>query len=176
MGHIADGKYLARAKSWSFGVAGTGTEQFAIEFEIADDGDENGKRITWYGFFNTEENGRRAIKSMRACGWDESGDPMEPTGLDKNEVELDIQEEEYNGKSTSKVRWVNALGAGINMKPLAADQKAKLTGKLRQWMQPTAGGQRRGPAPAQTTRPAPQTKKTEGAFDPGPAVEDDIPF
>lgn len=180
MGHIADGKYRARGKSWGFGVAGTGTEQIGVTFEIVEDGDECGKSITWYGHFNTEENGRRALKAMRACGWDEQGDPIDPKGLDKNEVELVIEEEDYNGTSNSKVKWVNAIGAA-SMKPLAADQKAKLTGKLRQWMAPVPGGGTRRSGGA-ATRPSQSTRRTEGPIDPGPpdgaaaVPEDDIPF
>lgn len=158
---IAEGKHRARARSWGFGRAGTGTEQIGIMFDLVD-GPDAGRQIIWYGFFNSEENGRRALKVMRVCGWDEQAeDVLNPTGLDKNEVELVIKHErDRDGHAQTRVAFVNAIG--VIMKPMTDDEKTRLANKLRGWMKPANGA---------ASRPAAQPRASGAAL-----AEDDIPF
>lgn len=175
MSLIPEGRYKARGKSWGFGKAGTGTEQFAILFELLDY-EEGARTITWYGFFNSEENGRRALKTMRICGWNEdSTDVLNPQGLDRNEVELVIEHEErQNGEMQARVRFVNAIG--VSLKPLGEEDKDKLASKIKGWLKsPATAGQRNAQRPPARSTSAP-ARRTEGAMDPGPPEEDDIPF
>lgn len=171
---IPEGRYKARGRSWGFGKTSTGIEQMGIMFGFSDpDGAE--RTLTWYGFFNTEENGKRALKVMRICGWDENdADVLNPKGLDKNEVEIVVKHEEYNGETQARIAFVNAIG--VALKPLPEDDKAKLANKIKGWMKPIGNGQRGSQRPQQRQTQAP--KRSEGAFDPGPpdAAEDDIPF
>jgi hypothetical protein len=107
----------ARAKEWTFGVSKTGKEQIAVLFEVTQ-GEEQGYHFTWYGFF-TPETTDRTLESMRHCGWE--SDSLEHIDtLGNNEVELVLEEEEYEGKVRTRVRWVNRparLVVGEQMSP-----------------------------------------------------------
>lgn len=98
------GTFKARAKEWALGLSSTSKEQVAVLFEITQ-GEHAGKSLTWFGYF-TEQTTDRTLDSLRHCGWD--GDNfVELKGLDANEVEIVVDEEEYEGKTRTKVQWVN---------------------------------------------------------------------
>ena len=109
---LPNGKHRARAKSAALGLTSTGKEQVGVEFEILTDG-HVGTSITWYGYF-TEDTTERTIKSLRICGW--AGTELDNlNGIDSNEVELEVEEDTYNGKTSAKVKWINKPG-GLAMK------------------------------------------------------------
>lgn len=114
------GKYKARAVAWELAVTKTGKEQIAILFRLLDE-HVDGREITYYGFF-TDATAERTMESLRICGW-QTDSLLDLTGLDANEVELDIAPEEYNGEWTEKVRWVNRPGGGLRVTPM--DENAK---------------------------------------------------
>jgi hypothetical protein len=121
------GRFRAKAKTWDFGESEKGTEQIAVDFEIVD-GDERGRRITWYGYF-TEKTEERTIESLRICGW--VGDDISGIVDLPNEVELVIEPETYEGKTRSRVKWVNRAG-GLALKTrLDEGRKASLAERLR---------------------------------------------
>src|SRR4051794_18119735 len=103
------GTYRARGVESDLGIAQTGKEQVFVKFAITS-GPEEGQHVTWFGYFNTPENAKRTIESLRTCGWTGT-DITELTGIDANEVELVVEHEEYNGKTRAKVRWINEIGA-----------------------------------------------------------------
>jgi len=72
---IPKGTYRARATEAEFGFTNTGTEQVAVLFEVVEDGEFQGERITWFGFF-TDATSERTIQALRVCGWagDDLGD------------------------------------------------------------------------------------------------------
>lgn len=112
---LAPGKYRGRPVAASLGMTSTGKEQIGVTFELVEPA---GERIGWYGFF-TEKALDRTLQSLRYCGWtgndltDFSGEAL-PAGFDQ-EVELDIQHEEYKDKIQVRVAWVNS-GGGMAMK------------------------------------------------------------
>lgn len=112
-----NGTYRARAVEWDLGFTSTGKEQVMIRFEVFHD-DEPSDHINYYGFF-TEKTAKRTMETLRLLGW-EGDDPTKLEGLDANEVDLVIEPEEYEGKWTSKVKWVNRPGGGglKNEKPM----------------------------------------------------------
>jgi hypothetical protein len=121
---IAPGRYRARAADWDLGLAETGTEQVAVCFEIVEEGEFLGQRVTWFGFF-TEGTQERTIKALQTCGW--SGDDLANlVGLNQSEVELVIEHEQYQGQRRARVKWVNRVGAGgVVMKNLMNDANRK---------------------------------------------------
>jgi hypothetical protein len=127
---IAKGKYRARAIEHQFGIAGTGTDQIAVAFEILDEGEFQGHSITWFGAL-TKDAIDGTIKALRTCGW--AGDDLaSPDGLERNEVELDIVHDTYNGKTAAKVKWVNRIGGGIVFKhQMTAAQIAAIAAKYK---------------------------------------------
>lgn len=123
------GKFRAKAKTWDLGETSTGKEQVAVEFQILTEGAEY-STITWYGYF-TEDTWQRTIESLRYMGW--KGENLEDlSGLDANEVELEVGEEEYQGKTQTKVKWVNRAG-GLNLKaPLSPERKKSFAAQMSQ--------------------------------------------
>lgn len=189
------GTHRARAREWALGHSSNGNEQVAVLFEITQ-GEHQGRTITWFGFF-TDKTAERTLDSLRHCGWD-GDDFVNLTGLDANEVELVIAEEEYQGKFHDRVQWVNrpaslSLKAQMNsaqmaefaqrMRGFAVQHRQKYgAGAPRQAPQGGAprGGQSQG-------RPAASSgygggyggrgaQQQGGGFDTPPPSDDDIPF
>ena len=165
------GKYLATATEVQYGTAKTGTEQIAVTFQTADTGDT----ITWVGSL-TERAIAQVIKSLRACGW-AGVDVGDVTAEDlKEQVELDCQEEEYEGDTRLKVKWVNKPGSGgfAFAAPIAQNAKAQLNARFRAMAQGSAvaGGKAAG-KPAPPKRPAaPPAEPSNGAV----VDESELPF
>lgn len=113
---IAPGTYIARAVSAELGETKAGNPQIAVEFDTGTDG-----RITWFGYF-TEKAQERTLQALRYCGW--CGiDLTDLSGIDRNDVELVVEHESYEGKTRAKVQWVNKLG-GIGLKSKMSPDKA----------------------------------------------------
>lgn len=167
-----EGRYRARAQFGTLTTASTGTEQVVIDFVITEDGPGHGSRLPWYGFF-TEKTFARTIESLRHLGW-EGDDLNDLTGIDANEVELDIGIEEYTNKNgevgmRSRVNWVNRAGGPVLKGAMDAGQAADFARRMRGRVlalrsgTPTASKPQPRPAPKQAPAPA-------------PAYDDDIPF
>jgi hypothetical protein len=180
-----NGTVKARAREWALGHSSNGNEQVAVLFEITQ-GEHAGRTITWFGFF-TEHTWERTMDSLRHCGWD-GNDFTSLDGLDANEVELVIEQEEYQGKVRDRVKWVNrpsrlalkeAMGADA-MRSFAAKMRGRAqTHKAKYGAQPAATSPR-----AQSQRGHTQQQPSHDAMDPDPSggyygpppAEDDIPF
>lgn len=149
------GTFKARAREWQLGLSSGGNEQVAVMFEILD-GEAAGQKITWFGSFSEKTSERskstpreRTFDSLRHCGWD-SDSLVELDNLGANEVEIVLDEEEYEGRISTKVKWVNKpsrLALKNQMSPAAALAFAnKLRGatiahKNKYGAQPTASAQ-----------------------------------
>jgi hypothetical protein len=163
------GTFKARAKEWGLGHSANGKEQVAVMFELAG-GEHDGQSITWFGYF-TEQTVDRTLDALRYCGWE--GDNLaELDSLDANEVELVLDEEEYDGKVRTKVKWVNRparLALKEQMTPAAAAAFAqRMRGKT------TAHKQKM----AQKSTPTNSGKPSHGRSSTPPGAEDfeDVPF
>jgi hypothetical protein len=161
------GIYRARAKEWELGEASTGTEQIGVLFALTDP-EANGDTITWFGSF-TEKAAPYTLQSLRNCGWE--GDNLESLdGLDANEVELVVEEQEYNGKVSLRVKYINRVGSGsLSLKsPMSPEKKRAFAARMRG--QIAALDQKNG-----TKKPTSRT----GPLSPEPppiAESGDIPF
>ncbi len=126
------GKYRAKATAWGLGETSSGKPEIAIEFGFTSL-DLAGQSITWHGYLS-EAAFNRTVESLRHCGW-KGDDFSDLEGLGANEVELVVEEEEYEGKVHAKVRWVNRAG-GLSIKaPMTGDKvkafAASMRGKVR---------------------------------------------
>lgn len=172
------GTYKARAKEWGLGHAGTGAEQVAVLFEFTQ-GELAGRCITWYGYFS-DATVERTLDSLRHCGWD-GHDFVNLDGLDRNEVDLVIDEEEgQDGKVYDRVKWVNrparlALRTQMNHQE-ATSFAQRMKGKALQH------AQKYGKQPAATTSDRQQQRQPapRDQMDPDPSwqppTDDDIPY
>lgn len=161
---LAAGTYRARPVRAALGVTGTGKEQIGVLFDLVD---PPGERITWYGYF-TEGTFDRTIESLRAIGWSgtdlaEFQGDIVPQGFDR-EVELVVKQEEYNGKVSAKVAFINS-GGGLAMKDVLAPDAARvfaaqMKGRI------AALDHAQGGAPARSARAMPAgTSVPQGVLD-----------
>lgn len=173
-------KKRARAINAAVGRAGTGTHQIAIEFEFL----EEPGGITYYGPL-TDAAFEYTMKAIRSAGFqgDDLSDLSSLTG-ETPEVVLVIGPEEYNGKITRKVKFINSVG-GLALKD--ALQGDELTAFARR-MKGKIGAFDRRADPASASRRA--TPRPRNGSDDEPPVEhldqraaeelgngpDDIPF
>lgn len=122
------GTHRARAAEWALGMSQTGKEQIAVMFRITE-GLHEGKHITWFGFF-TEGTLDRTLESLRHCGWD-SDSLAELDSLGANEVDLVIEDETYEGKTRSRVKWVNRVSKLALKEQMTPDQVKAFAARLR---------------------------------------------
>jgi hypothetical protein len=95
---LSPGYYRARAVEYALGKTQNGTRQVAVRFEVLDEqGAPGGERVTWYGYF-TEKTAERTLESLQYCGW-EGDDVTDLTGIERNEVQIVVEHEEYEGEN-----------------------------------------------------------------------------
>jgi hypothetical protein len=158
------GKFRAKAKEWGLGESSTGKEQIAVSFDILTEGAEF-STITWYGYF-TEDTWQRTLESLRIMGWTGTDFEQDLVGLDTNEVELVVAEEEFDGKVRTKVQWVNRVG-GLNIKaPLTLERTKAFAATMRDRIKAFDATKGSRPAPKPAGRPP----------EPPPHNDADIPF
>ena len=183
--------YRGRAIACGFGVAKTGTHQIFVTFEIVEysDADQRwlptGEEITWIGAFS-DKTTERTIESLGHLGW--TGDNLEeldnPTpdalaALMPNDVDLVCEPEEYDGKQTLKVRWVNAPGAGRFKfaTPLAGPALKGFASQMRGAIRNARGASGARQAAPSGRTPAPTTTRNARNPHPNtPGTDDDVPF
>lgn len=167
-------KKRARAIGAAIGKASTGTHQIAIEFEFLD---EQGG-ITYYGPL-TDAAFEYTMKAIRSAGF--QGDDLSnlsSLSMDTPEVMLVIGPEEYNGKVTRKVKFINSMGGLALKDALQGDDLAsfarRMKGKIVAFDR--SEGTRK-PAPKQEARrPVSDGPPPPRDEDAPPRPMDDIPF
>lgn len=145
---LSNGKYRAKAGDWALGESGNGKEQIAVEFELLDP-DYSGQHITWYGYFSDGAL-EFTVKALRTMGW-QGDDLLHLIGLDANEVVLVIENEEYQGKTYAKVKWVNAIGGLALKTPMTPAKQQSFAAQMRQRIAALDAFERQG-KPATTVR------------------------
>ena len=146
------GKYFARAKGPEFvqmGVAKTGTDQIAVEFDILDPSDyaTTGVSMQWIGSFANEKSCKITAGALAACGMVD-GDFDTFKGISANVVELDVQWDEYQGERRLRVKWVNRPGGGLVFKDkMDAGRRASVAARMKGFLANEAS---KGPALAAT--------------------------
>lgn len=134
---ITEGKYKARATGEVVlgNSAKKGTPFIECYFEILD-GDNKGGKVRWTSYFS-DKTAERTIEAMQIAGWDgedlsEFGDGG-LHGLDKNEVEIVVELEEYEvegeKRTSPRVQWVNKLGGYLNVQNAMGPEQAASFGE-----------------------------------------------
>jgi len=98
------GTWRAVAVSAELGETKGGKDYIGMLIEFVD-GPNQGKRSTWYGYF-TDKTEERTLDSLMIAGWD-GHDINEMAGLGGCEFAVVCENEEYEGKETFKVQWIN---------------------------------------------------------------------
>jgi len=178
---IPNGTYRARAKEWVLAEIGANsTTAVSIKFHFEDP--ELGS-IVWDGWL-TEKTFDRTIESLRYCGW-EGNDLSELHGLDANDVDLVIEQEEYEGRTYPKVKWVNRAGGLAHKTPLTGDKAKFFAAQMKDRIKAldaskaAAPGPRSAPKNQSARRSAAPPASQAGPVDdrePPPLSDDDIPW
>lgn len=116
---IPAGYYKGRvvADSAQYGVTTNGNDQIVLDIDVP----KLGRQFSTFLVFS--DNGAQyEIERLRACGW-AGDDILHLTGVDKNEVDVQIAYEVYNGKRQMKVRI--ATGGGRFKLEATMDDKQK---------------------------------------------------
>lgn len=149
--------YKARATSGILGETQGGKPEVAIAFSILTPGASHSS-LTWHGYF-TEATEARTIESLRIAGW--RGDDLSQfaDGYDfpaeAPEVELVVEDEEYEGKVRTKVQWVNRAGGPAVKTPLTGDKAKAFAAAMRdKFRAHDAANGKRTPTPKPAAAPA----------------------
>ncbi len=180
---ISEGTFRARATEGALGFTSKGSEQIAVSLQLLDGPDE-GKAITWYGYF-TDKTMDRTLESLRLLGW-ASDDLSDLTGIDQQNVHIVVEHETDNdGVVRARVRWING-GGGVQLKERMNEGEAKsfaakmkgrvLAYKMEKGSPPPA--QRPAAAAGRSIPPAANSGGQSRDFAPGPTPDnaDNIPF
>lgn len=166
---LANGRYRARAKEWGLGESSTGKEQVAVAFEFTDS-EYIGQGLTWYGYF-TESALDITVRALRTMGWSGT-DLLELSGLDTNEVELVVENEEYNGRTSAKVQFVNPIGGLALKTPMTPEKQKSFAAQMRERIAALDAFEGRKPA----AKPKSTVKRPADPRPEPPPISDDIPF
>lgn len=141
---------LADWQSVSMGTAEDGqNEQISVRLRVSENDPHDsavGMSILWFGNFSNQKAIEITTNALKAMGWDGTSPIGEPdgkngclTGLGGTEVEMVVRHDEYNGKVSAKVRFVNAIAGKFGFKrPLAAGQLDKLNERVMRHLGATA--------------------------------------
>lgn len=131
---IPAGNYIARSTGPAdvqFGYANSGSEQISVVLALQNEGYE-GKVVTWFGSFASEESQKITMRQMRDMGWS-TDNVTNPEGIDANEVEITIDYEEFQGKERMKIKRIAPVGGfKVEMKkPMDDAQKKAFAARMR---------------------------------------------
>lgn len=166
--------YRAKAKEWTLAESSTGKPMVVVMFDILTEGAAE-KALTWRGFF-TEKTTDRTIESLRFMGF-EGDDLSQLKGLDRNEVDLVVEDEEYtdeNGQPqlSAKVQWVNKPRALMVKNAMVGDGLKAFAASMKEAFRAAdaAAGKRAPPPQRAAAASGPRTPE------PPPLGDEDLPF
>ena len=102
-----EGDYLGVVSEPIYGWLGeskTGTRFVRVPITITASGPQRGKTINWYGYL-TEKSQERTIEALEHCfgiDWN-----WENINWEGKEVEVVVEQDEYNGKTSFKAKYLN---------------------------------------------------------------------
>lgn len=167
---VPSGTYRARGVPGSaqLGKTDAGNPQLAASFEIIDES-HAGTFVPWYGYF-TDKTKKRTLESLRLAGWS-NDDIGEIEGFGDTEVDIVVEHNEWEGKVSARVAWVNRPGSGgIALKsPMNEAERKAFAAKLKG----EAVQSRKSVAPVTTAKNGGAPAKKPPVQ---PAPDDDIPF
>ncbi|HVO30759.1 MAG TPA: hypothetical protein VMV18_08485 [bacterium] len=162
---MENGTYKAKASTWALAESSKGTPEVAVEFVLTHP-DMQGRSITWHGYLS-EKTFNRTVESLRYCGW-KGDDLSDLSGLDANEVSLVVENEEYEGETHPRVKWVNRAGGLAVKAPMSGDKAKAFAASMRERVRAFDAAKGNKPAPSNGGRPSYQEDT--------PPPNDDIPF
>jgi hypothetical protein len=103
------GRFRAKCVNWEWCYTKANNEQIACTLQILE-GEHEGESLTWFGSF-TEKAERWTLEALRNMGWPKDSHLHQLGKLDA-EVSIVVEADEYQGKTRSRVRYINKPGSG----------------------------------------------------------------
>ncbi len=164
-----------------WGKTKTGKHQIYLAFEITQEGQYQGRKLPWYGYF-TDRTFDRTLESLTYCGFE--GDDLATLTSQKLDkpVEIVVEHEEVSRDDDdasadpilrARIRWINEPGGGSRLKePLSEQEVNIVAAQLRTKVKQFRAGKR---AANQSSAPPAPSRGYGHEHDPGPS-DDDLPF
>lgn len=126
MSKIEAGTYKGRGIEGSVqhGTSKKGTEQVALDLNVP----ALGRSVTTFLYFSDDAM-PYALERLRALGWEGGDDPKFP-GIAKNEVDIQIRYEMFDGKEQMKVDIWTGGGRPVLKAPMSAQEQRGFMGRL----------------------------------------------
>lgn len=126
-GSLAAGYYKGRAivGSEQYGLTEKGGDQIALDIELV-----SGDRVTTLLYF-TDAAAPYAIERLRACGW-VGDDVTQLDGIEKNEIDVQIKYETFEGKERMKADIATGGGRLTLSRPMDPQQKRAFAARMKQ--------------------------------------------
>jgi hypothetical protein len=179
----AEGTYAGVVSDPIYGWLGeskSGTRFVRVPVTITEAGAQNGKTINWYGYL-TEKTQDRTIEALEHCfgqNWD-----WEKINWEGTEVSVVVEQDDYNGKTSFKAKWLNNPNVARSDKdPVQTEaEKAEAKAKAAEIAKELAASmpRRTGSPVAAPTKPAVASKPASRALPPVKTHDEDgeeIPF
>lgn len=119
MSTAPEGIYKTRCVAIGIETTQTGKDYVSADFDVET---EDGEVFTveWRGWL-TEKTEDKTIKALRLMGWhgDDIFGDLVADGAMRNEVDVDVRHEEYKGKTTARIAFIN----GPDPDPVATEKK-----------------------------------------------------
>ena len=164
-----------------FGESKNGTRFIRVPVKITE-GAQNGKTIDWYGYLS-EKTQDRTVEALEHCfgiDWN-----WENINFANKEVEVVVEQEEYNGKTSFKAKWLNnpnmdRTNGGKSPEEVEAE-KAEAQAKAKEIAKELAASmpRRAGSPVAAPTKAAVSSKPASRPLPPVKTIDEDgdeIPF
>lgn len=137
---IAEGKHLAVCQAIELGFTSTGKEQAKVKLMISDREDpDHAKWINAFLYF-TPNATARALESLRAMGWTGTDiteiEHLAAIGELSKEVEIVVAHEEWKGKTSAKVKYINDPNKPREAKTMSDDAKKAFAARIKESLAP----------------------------------------
>ena len=166
---IAIGKYNVKATDAQLGTTDKGTDYIGIDFQILDEGEFFGHHITYYGYFS-EKAFKWTLKAMRAAGF-EGLDMNDLSSIIDSECNIEVEHDEWEGKVSAKVKWVNASGGVAMQNKMDDNQRSSFAKRMRAMIVAEEGGMQNAKKKVVKKKEEPDTSFDPDAFE----GEEDFP-
>ena len=120
------GTYRAKAIEADLRVSKNGNEMVVVTFHVPSES----CNVTWYGTFASTKGSNVALRALKAMGWD-GDDITDLAGCTRNEVDLVVEMEVWEGITSPKVRWVNEPRKGSVGEAMDAARKAAFRDRIK---------------------------------------------
>jgi hypothetical protein len=129
---IQDGRYQAKIVNYEIALTKAGDPQVIVNFEFEYEG--NPTRLRWYGSLK-ETQRERTIDTLILCGLKSNDLKVLATGVQDGitpaldltrEFQIVVENQDNNGKTFTKIRYVNASGASKFKNVIPAEALTKI--------------------------------------------------